>query len=335
MEEARSRIVSRRRSLAALAALPFIAAGVPGAAIAAGPKRLGILADGGRAETLANFAATDAKLLAALGWVEGKTLEIAWRFGEGGESRTLALAKELVDAHSDVLGTAGTALTRALQQATRTIPIFTTVGDPVGSGFAQSLARPGGNITGLSQGNREIAQKQVELLRAVVPKLSALAIVGAHKSLAYLREITEPMVMAAQAAGISAELRQISSLPDIEAVLRALPASGRGAVFFMGNLGDLDEGSVMQLAIRLRVPAMVGEGERVEKGGLLMYRLYHEDESRRTASLVDKLLRGANPALIPFELPTKSYFVINRRTAAAIGVKFPADFLLRADEVIG
>jgi putative ABC transport system substrate-binding protein len=234
-----------------------------------------------------------------------------------------------------VIGTEGTACTRALQQATRTIPIFTGVGDPVGAGFAKSLARPGGNITGLSSGTREIAQKQIELLRVVVPKLSTLAIVGAHKSLAYLREITEPVTSAARGAGVSAELRQISSLQDIEGALRALPSAGRGAVVFMGNLGNLDERSVMQVAIRLRVPAMVGGRESVEKGGLLTYTLVHENEARRTLELVDKLLRGADPAEIPFELPTKSSFVFNRRTAEAIGVKFPADFLLRADEVIG
>jgi putative ABC transport system substrate-binding protein len=303
--------------------------------LAAAPKRLGILDLGNRDEVLAGFASSAAKLFAALGWVEGRTIEFIWRFCEGDMSRIPALAKELVDARPDVIDTTGTAATRALQRATRTIPIFASVGDPVGAGFAQSLARPGGNITGFSQGLREIAQKQVELLRAAVPRLSTLAIVGAHPSLAYLREIGEPVASAARGVGVSTELRQISSLKSLEAALRALPSAGKGAVLFLRDLGDLDEGSVMRLAIRLRVPALVGDRDRVEKGGLLSYTLYREDEARREVAILDKLLRGADPAVMPFELPTKSHFAVNRATAAAIGVKLPPDFLLRADEILG
>lgn len=335
MNDARHRRDSRRRGLLALAALPLFAAGIPLAALAAAPKRLGILAGGRRKENLEGFASSSAKFLAALGWTEGKTLEVIWRFDDGDESRIPALARELVDVRPDVIATGSTVRTQALQQLTRTIPIVTVVGDPVGSGFAQSLARPGGNITGLSLGTREVAQKQIELLRAVLPKLSALALVGAHKSLKYLREMAEWSAAAARGAGVSAPLRQVLSLRDVEAALRELPSAGRGAAYFMGYLGDLDVVSVMQLAIRLRVPALVGESDWVKKGGLLAYTLYHEDEELRTAAILDKLLRGADPAFIPFELPTKSNFVVNRATAAAIGVNLPADLLLRADEVVG
>lgn len=326
---------SRRRNLAVLAVLPLLATGAPFAAQAAGPKRLGFLAGGRREEMLAHFASNDVKILAALGWIEGKTIEFIWRIDDGDNSRIPALARELVEARPDVICTGSTVRTRALQQLTRTIPIVTTVGDPVGSGFAQSLARPGGNITGLSIGVREIARKQVELLRAVAPKLETLAIVGVANSPAYFREIADPIVVAAQGAGVATSLRQVTSLKDVESALRALPSAGRGAAYFLGYLGDLDVPAVMQLAIRLRVPAMAYDTDHVGMGGLLGYTLHHEDENRNTFAIVDKLLRGADPAVTPFQLPTKSIFAINRRTAAAIGVTFPPDFLLRADEIIG
>jgi len=318
----------------ALAAVPLIAIGMPCAAVAAGMKRLGILAHGRREETLAYHDSTMRKIFADLGWIQGKTLEIVWRFGEGDQLRFPALARELVAARPDVILTGGTARTRALQEATRTIPIHTFVGDPVGSGFAQSLARPGGNITGLSIGIREVAQKQIELLRSTLPRLSKLAIVGEITAPTF-RENTEPIVSAASAAGLTPQLAQVSSIAEMETVLRGLPASGRGAAFLMGNLERVDEVAAVQLAIRLRVPAITGDDDLVEKGALFSYSLYHEDPARRATAIIDKLLRGADPAMIPFELPNKSRFVINRRTATAIGVKFPADFLLRADKVIG
>ena len=335
MEEMRARTVSRRRGLQALAALPLIATGWSGDAPAAAPKRLAVLVPGPREEMLAQFPSRGGKALAERGWIEGKTLEVLWGFDDNDESRIPILAQELVDARPDVIGTVSTVRTRALQRASRTIPIYTSVGDPVGAGFAKSLVRPGGNITGLSFATREIAQKQIEVLRAAVPKLSTLAILGDTKSTAYMREITEPIVLAARAAGILPQPRQVSTLHEMETALRGLPPAGHAAVYFMGNLGNMDVGAVMQLAIRLRVPAMVGGREYVEKGGLLTYTLNHENETQRTADIVDKLLRGADPATIPFELPTKSDFVVNRRTAAAIGVKLPAELLLRANEVIG
>ena len=329
LAEVRKILVSRRRIALALASLPLLA-WVP--ARAAGMKRLGIFAGGKRDETLRYFAASSAKPLAARGWIEGKTLEIVWRFGENDESRFAALAKDLVGAKPDVIATASTPRTRALQRVTRTIPILTVVGDPVGSGFAQSLARPGGNITGFSLGVRETAQKSVQLLRTVLPKLTTLAVVSATR-IEVMREIFEPLVAAAREAGIEAQLRQISTRDDIEAVLRSLPTSGRGAAMLGGNFRGEDEGAVYRLAVRLRVPAMVANGSAVEAGGLLAYSLYLDNEEERTAALLDKLLRGADPAVIPFELPNRSEFAINRRTAKAIGVTFPADFALQATSV--
>ena len=325
--------MNRRLALRTLASLPLLATAMPGTAITPTRRRLGFLQPGPRGRVIEEFAAVMGPRLAELGWVEGKTLDMVFRFGEADESRFAVLAKELVDARPDVIGTVGTPCTRALQQVTRTIPIVTSVGDPVAAGFAQSLSRPGGNITGISQGSSEIVPKQLELLRAAVPKLSTLVILRA-KTPAF-EEITGPVMTAARAAGFIARPYPISSMADVENAFRAVPSGGRGAAYIMHVLPQPDYHAIMQIALRLRVPTVATDDELVEAGGLLHYTLVHEDEDRRTALVVDKLFRGADPAVLPFELPQRTIFVINRRTAAAIGVVFPSDFAIRATRVIG
>lgn len=321
----------RRRLLAALAASAALGPGFATPARAAPPKVLGILAHGGREETLAFHEQSMRRRLAELGWVEGRTLRIEWRFGEGAPSRFPALARELVALHPDAIATAGTPRTRALAEATRAIPIVTLVGDPVGSGFAQSLARPGRNVTGLSLGTIDVAQKQAEMLRAAVPRLAKVAILRAagpqssrHFAAASEREFRN--------LGIDARIVPVATLADVEAAFRALPA-GRGAAFSfeIPGAGAMDE--ILQLAISHRVPLMVVNEDFVKRGALLAYTLEHADADRRIASLVDRVLRGDDPATIPFELPGKSALAINRRTAAAIGVALPRDFTLRATQV--
>jgi putative ABC transport system substrate-binding protein len=318
----------RRDLLAGLAAAPLLAR----AASEPRRKRLGVLAFGRREETLAYHDAMMRRHFVEYGWVEGRTLEIVWRFCDGDETRAPALAKELVAERPDVIATASTARTRAIQRATSSIPVITSVGDPVGSGFAKSLARPGGNITGLALGMSEIGAKQVDLLRLVLPKLSTLLVLGGSRSRP-IEEIAEPFIAAARGARITTTAQRVTSLAQAEAAMRALPGGGRGAVFLLGHFPDFGRGDVTRLAIRLRVPSMAGDEDMVEKGALLALMMLHEDAERRTVALVDKLFRGADPATIPFELPGKSYVAINRRTAAAIGVNFPADFVLRADRV--
>ncbi len=320
--------MKRRDLLAALAAVPFLAR----AATEPRRKRLGILAHGTREETLANHEATMRGLFAEFGWVEGRTLEIVWRFCDGDETRAPALAKELVSERPDVIATASTARTRAIQKATSTIPVVTWVGDPVGSGFAKSLARPGGNITGLALGMSEIGEKQVDLLRAVLPKLSTVVVLGGSRSRP-IEEIAEPFITAARGARIATTAQRVTSLAQAEAAMRALPGDGRGAVYLTGNFPDFGRGDIAQLSIRLRVPTMGGDEDIVGKGALLSLMLLHDEGDRRLVTLIDKLLRGADPGEVPFELPGKSFVAINRRTAAAIGVKFPAVFVLWADRV--
>lgn len=321
--------MKRRDLLAALAAAPLLAR----AANEPRRKRLGILAHGSREATLDYHEANMRRHFVEYGWVEGRTLEIAWRFCDGDETRAPALAKELVSGRPDVIATASTARTRAVQQATSTIPVVTAVGDPVGSGFAKSLARPGGNITGLALGVSEIGPKQVDLLRAVLPKLSTVVVLGASRSRS-VEEIAEPFLTAARGAGIAAKAQHVTSLAQAEASMRALPGAGRGAAFLLGNFPDFDRGEIARLAVRLRVPTMAFDEDMVARGVLLAVLLLHENSERRTVALIDKLFRGADPATIPFELPGKSSVVINLRTAAAIGVAFPPDFILRADRVI-
>lgn len=319
----------RRAFLAALAAAPW-AAGV-----AAEPrrKRLGVLAPGALEGGLASSGASLwLKVLAEYGWVEGRTLEIAWRFCEGDFTRAPALARDLVSERPDVIATTSTPLTHAIQQATRTIPVVTSVGDPVGSGFAKSLSRPGGNITGLAAGTSEIGAKQVELLQAVLPKLSTIVVL-AGSGVRPVEESAEPFITAARGARIATTAQRVTLLAQAESAMRALPGGGRGAAFLLGGFPDFGQGEVAQLAIRLRVPTMSDNEYYVSKGALLAIMLRHDDPVRREVALIDKLLRGADPATIPFELPGKSHVVINRRTAAAIGIAFPADFVLRADKV--
>jgi putative ABC transport system substrate-binding protein len=329
--------VSRRSCLAAFAALPLLALGSPGAAIAAGKKRLAFFSGSNREEFLADHAADRAKVLAEAGWREGINLEILWYFTEGDESRVPALVKEIVAEKPDVIWVAGNRRTRALQQATRTIPIFTGgVTDPVREGFAQSLARPGGNITGLSLGVLEMHLKMFELLRRVLPRLQAVAFIVPAFMVDYFSKSSAAegsLKSLLDKARIESKAHGIESVEDLRSALRTLPKGGRGAAFLWPP-GKLDPRAVALATVEARVPAIAEDPYLVEMGVLMCYQLSHQDdETRRTVAILDKLLRGANPATIPFELPTRSHLAINRRTAAAIGVSFPADLVLRADRV--
>jgi putative ABC transport system substrate-binding protein len=206
------------------------------------------------------------------------------------------------------------------------------VGDPVGSGFARSLAQPGGNITGISLATGEIARKQVELLRIVVPRVSRLAIMIGRNPAA--REVARPVQVAAREAGLASELDVVTSIPDLDRTFARDPAGSR-AVFIL-SVPVVTGGSkaVAELALRNRVPTISGASEYVEAGCLLSYTLLHENALQRWAAQLDKIFRGANPAQIPFELPTKTQFAINRATARALGLPVPAELLLRADQVV-
>lgn len=271
--------------------------------------------------------------LADLGWVEGSNLSIDWRYAQDDAARLDDLAAQLVRSGVDAVLTRGTPATRALQQATRSLPIVTGVGDPVGSGFAASYARPGGNITGLSYAMVETQLKQLELLRELVPRLSRLLLVLPAKLAKFAPQMTSSLQTVARESRIATQTVFVASLADLQRALAPAPDPGVSAAF-MFSLGALTPQDIADTALRHRMPTTFEQREYVEAGGLMSYRLYWSDQTRSTAIQLDKVLRGVKPEQIPFELPTRSEFVVNAKTAKALGLILPQAIRLRADEVI-
>lgn len=292
-------------------------------------KRLGVLYLFSREEVEPHY---DPKPLASFGWIEGKTLEKVRRFADSNPSKFAGQARELAAASVDVIFCAGVPATRAAQAATKTISICTVVDDPVGNGFAKSLRRPGGNITGLSEGSDEAAAKEIELIKAMLPAVARMAIVGTSSDTAYLEQNSRSLTAAARRAGISVEARHLESPERVEPVLRRLGA-GREGVVYLRQVTEKEAAAISKLAAARRLAVVSQDEGLLESGVLMSYRLIVADDMQLTAML-DRLLRGLNPAEIPFELPTRSVFGINHRAAAALGLSFPKDFVVRADKVI-
>lgn len=320
---------TRRRALLGLACVPLLGRTrlIFGAE---GMKRLGVLYLPSR--EVVDSVPYDPKPLASFGWIEGKTFEKVRRFADFNPSKLPGQARELAAARVDVIICAGVPATRAAQAATKTIPICTVVDDPVGNGFAKTLRRPGGNITGLSEGADEAAEKEVELIKAVLPSVARMAIVGMSSDTAYLEQNSRSLIAAARRAGISVEARHLESPERIEPVLRRLGAAREGVVY-LRHVGEEHAATIAKLAAEKRLAVVSQDEGLLESGVLMSYRLIVADDVQLTA-MFDRLLRGLNPAEIPFELPTRSVFGINRNAAAALGLAFPKDFLVRADKVI-
>lgn len=298
------------------------------------PKRVGVLLEGerdcaGQREFLANQLSS---LLAGRGFKQGRNLAFVVRCTRSDPALVDAYARELVAERVDVLMTEGTAKTRALQRATGAIPILTAVGDPVGSGFARTLARPGGNITGLSYGLKEKAQKQLQLLREIVPELAEVVILYG-RSYGAESELTAPFVAAAKAAGIETHLRLVANDEEAARALRAIASPRRSAVLGF-NMFHVDLRKLADLAARSGIVLMGHDKLATEAGALLSYQFVYGDQPDRVALLLEKLLRGASPAQVPFEFPPRSLLVVNSRTAATLGRPLPPGLLLRADRVI-
>jgi putative ABC transport system substrate-binding protein len=295
-------------------------------------KRVGVLTEGKECEKSQDILSRNlAAPLAARGFVEGRNLEFVIRCVPLDQSRIEEYARQLAAERVDVLMTWGTTKTRALQRASSTIPILAAVGDPVGSGFARSLANPGGNITGLSYGVSERAQKNLELLREVVPGLAQLIILYG-KSYGSGSEVTAPFVAAAKAAGISTQLHLVGSADDVARALRSVATPRRSAALAF-NIFEVDGRTLAESALRHGIALMPLGEDVVEAGGLISLQLTYANEAERTAMLLEKLLRGTPPAQIPFELPTRSRLAVNKRTAAALKLPLPPSLLLRADKV--
>jgi putative tryptophan/tyrosine transport system substrate-binding protein len=274
--------------------------------------------------------------LRELGYVEGKNIIIEWRSADGNEDRLPALAAELVQLKVDIIVTGGAAVTRPVKAETSTIPIVMTQDrDPVSSGFVASLARPGGNITGLSTLSPELSGKQLELLKETVPKLSRVAVFGTSTRPEVAQELKE-VELAAGALGVKLQSLDIRSPKDFETAFQAAVKERAEAVVVRvsGPILSPHRTEVAALAVKSRLPVIYERAEEVEAGGLMSYGVSASDLDRRAATYVDKILKGAKPADLPVEQPTAFELVINLKTARALGLTISPALLFQATEVI-
>ena len=271
--------------------------------------------------------------LRELGYVEGQNIIVEVRGAGEKVERLSELAAELVRLRPDVIVSAGNQSVAALKQATRTIPIVAAAfGDPVGSGFVASLARPGGNVTGLSTASEDTSAKWLQLLKETVPHLSRVAVLWVPERNRAHRQGIES---AARALGVTAQFLEVGGRADVTRAFGVLTEARADALIaLLDNATIIHRQLIIDLAARKRLPSMFPFPVFVEDGGLMCYGPDLSDMSRRSATYVDKILRGAKPADLPVEQPTKFRLVINLKTAKAFGLAIPLSVLQRADEVI-
>ncbi len=270
-----------------------------------------------------------------LGYVERKNFVVELRFADGKYERLPGISAELVGLKVDAIVANGTAVYRSLQRATSTIPIvITTSPDPVGEGFAASLARPGGNFTGLSTGNAEVAPKYIELLKIAVPKISRVAVLMNTTNVGHPGQL-KIVRAAAQKAGMTVIAADARTPDEIERGFGKLAQDrAEGVIVFGDTFFTQQIRQITELAIRNRLPTVASTREQAAAGAFMSYGADTLEFFRRAATFVDKILKGARPGELPIELPTKFALVINRKTAKTIGLAVPRELLLRADEVI-
>ena len=273
--------------------------------------------------------------LRALGYVEGRNIIIESRSAEGKLDQLPALADELVRLKVDVLVTPSTAETLAAKNATRTISIVClNLADPVASGLIDSLARPGGNITGLTGISAELTGKRLELLKETIPKLSRVAVLWSPQNIGATQEWKESQLLARD-LGLQLHSMEVSSADKFDAAFKEATKAGSAAlVVTRSTLNNSHQKRIADLAIKNRLPAITSRRDFVESGGLMSYGADQAEPYRRAASMVDKVLKGAKPADLPVEQPTKFELVINLKAAKQIGLTIPPNVLVRADKVI-
>jgi len=280
------------------------------------------------------WAAAFVQRLRELGWVDGRTVAIEYRWAEGRSERAAEIAADFAQRKVDVIVTSGTGTVLAAKQATSVIPIvFAATGDPVGTGLVTSLARPSGNVTGLSNQQADLAAKRLELLREVVPGLRRLAIMGNVGNPATVVEMREVQATA-RTLDLEVHTVEIRRSEDIVAAFEALNGRAEALYVVIDPLVNTHRVRINTLALAARLPTMWSHRELVEAGGLMSYGPNFPDLFRRAGDYVDKILRGAKPGDIPVEQPTKFDLVVNLTTAKALGLTIPESFLSRADEVI-
>jgi putative ABC transport system substrate-binding protein len=296
--------------------------------------RIGILGNSSSTDT--SYHETFRQRLRELAYVEGKSIVIEYRWAEGNLDRLPTLAAELVHLKLDVLVTMGTPATRAAKLTTQKIPIvFVLAGDPVETGLVESLARPGGNLTGLQSAVDEVfGGKRVELLKETVPTVSRVAVLR-NPDTPTTPSFEEHQRNAAKGLGLRLSVVEVKTPIELDSAFATMTKRGVGGVivdptvFFSAH-----HRRVVELAAKDRLPAVYGHRQAVEGGGLLFYGANLEENWRRAAIYVDKILRGAQPADLPVERPTKFEFIINLKTAKQIGLTIPPNVLARADKVI-
>ena len=270
-----------------------------------------------------------------LGYVEGNNLLIEWRFADGRPERLAGLASELVQLNVDVIVTAASQPTSAAQKATKTLPIVIgSAGDPVASGFVQSLARPGGNITGVSENAVDIVPKLLEILVRIRPKLSLVAVLTNpdNAALATRLKVIQGAAQSIGVATLPTEARDAKEIGDAFALMALKKAEA--VIVPLDPVFILQWRLIADLAAKYRLPSTAGAGEYPQAGGLLSYGPSLPENYRRSAAYVDKILKGAKPADLPVEQPTRFELIINRKTAQALGLTIPQSILISADMVI-
>jgi putative ABC transport system substrate-binding protein len=296
--------------------------------------RVGFLSAGSRSDSVQRVVDEFRQGLRELGYVEGQTIAIEYRWAEGKEERLPDLASELVHLKVDVIVATIAAAVRAAKHATKAIPIVMVVNDPVAAGFVASVARPGGNITGLSMMSPEVVGKQLELLTQVVPKISRVAVLANPANPGNAAQLRQAEVVA-RALGMRLQPLEAHSPSEIDRAFAAMTRERAGALLvLLDPILAREREQIADLAAKGHLPAMYALRLHVEVGGLIAYGANIFDLYRRTAIYVDKILKGAKPGDLPVEQPTKFELVINLKTAKALGLTIPPSLLQRADEVI-
>jgi putative ABC transport system substrate-binding protein len=328
----------RRREFIALAGGAIAAWPLTARAQQAGPVRvIGALFDMRDDTTSAqSYIAAFRDELAKLGWKEGDNLRIESRFSAGHTDGLSTLAKQLVDLRPDAILGRGTAETTALAHETRTIPIvFAAVSDPLGNGFAASLAHPGGNITGFTNIESSMGGKWIELLKEIAPRTERVALLYNPTTAAPVQFYLSSIEMAAQSLGVKISDAPVHAKDEIEGVIAALAHDpGGGLIAMPDTFNGVNLELTVALASRYRVPAISYQPLFAELGGLISYGVDFKELFRQAAGYIDRIFKGAKPADLPVQLPTKLTLVINKKTAKTLGLTIPLTLQASADEVI-
>jgi putative ABC transport system substrate-binding protein len=319
--------------------LPLLAGTVLTASLLAPAKVLGSAATvavlmGGTPAAEAQRLDAFREALKGLGYVEGRTIHIEPHYGDGFPDRLGPVALQIVDRQPNAIVCVGSQETAAAQAATRTIPIvFLQIPDPVATGFAATLPRPGGNITGFTQMSSELESKRVELLHEIAPSVSRAAFL-LNPGLSFLNPFADAEA-AARVLGIALRRIEAATPAELDAALATIKASGEEGLLIQNDaLFAAERSRITEFALTHRVPTVFGQRASVAQGGLASYGPDLIENARLAARYVDKILKGASPADLPVQRPTKFELIINLKTAKAIGITVPQSLLARADEVI-